>query len=391
MKKTNKIPIYQVIFDNLFADIKNGVYKVGEQIPTEKELMQLYNTSRITVARAVSELKYRNYINRLKGTGSFVTQKSMWDSNTDINVPKKKPTIAVVIPSSKAEISIELEVLQGIIKSCKKLGYAMTIYNNDDSDTIRDFEKNLISELVEEGIAGVIIFPSVENETPEIYNRMSRIALPYVILDRSVFGVEAPLVTSENRKGFYSVVEYVISRGHKRIAFVSGNTYESSCRVDRFYGYVKALTDYHLDIDDDLLEHHLFPENYHNQHYNNIINSTKNQEFVDSIKEMMNRFMSLEEPPTAIVVTNDYLLANIINIIGILGYSVPDDISIAGFDGLISNMLLSPVLTTVYQDFRAMGKSAISLLDKMITNPYKEMEIVRIPTSLFIGDSVKKL
>lgn len=387
--KIKQIPLYQKIFNDLLKEIKNGKYNTGDQIPTEKELMFTYKTSRITAAKALSELKERNYIHRQKGSGSFITPRHSWLSEPVISKNTTKPVIAVVIPSPSSSISIELEVLQGILKSSKKLGYAMTIYNNDDSDDSRDFEKTLMSELIDERVAGVLIFPCVENETPEIYNLMSRKSLPFVIMDRAVFGVEAHLVTSENRKGYYSLVEYVISRGHKRIAFVSGNTYESSCRSERFYGYVKALTDFHLDVDDKLIEHHLFPENYHNEHYNNVGN--KNRDYSVAIKSMIERFMSLDQPPTVIVVTNDYIAGSLINIITSMGYSIPDDISIAGYDGLISHMLLSPVLTTVYQDFRAMGTAAVNLLDEIIQTPEKEAEIIKVPTKLFIGNSVRKL
>lgn len=393
MDKTDKTPIYQLIFNDLLKDIKDGTYKIGDQIPTEKELMSRYNTSRITVARAVSELKNRNYIHRQKGTGSFVAQKSMWDSQNRIQNSNIKPTIAAVIPSPSSNLSIELEVLQGIIKTSNEMGYAITIYSNESESSNeispREFEKNLITDLIKQGVVGVIIFPCTENETPEIYNLMTRKSLPYVILDRAVFGVEAPLVTSENRKGFYSIVEYIISKGHNRIAFFSGNTYESSCRTDRFYGYVKALNDYQIDIDDNLIEHHLFPENFNNRHYKNL--EEKNDKFTCVIKEKITELMSLEEPPTVIVATNDYLVASIVNILNVLGYSIPKDISIAGFDGLISNLILTPKVTTVSQDFLRMGKEAIVLLDKIIRNPHRAVETVNVPTELQIGDSVRQL
>ncbi len=356
--------------------------------------MKKYNTSRITVARALGELKNLNYITRQKAKGSFVTEQKHWGKDRTSNAKIVKPIIAVVIPSASSNISIEFEVLQGIVKSCNSLGYSVTIYNNNESEidnniTSQEFEKTLITELIDLGIVGVLIFPCTQNETPEIYNLMSRKSLPYVILDRTVFGVEAPIVSSENRKGFFNIVEYVISRGHKRIAFVSGNTYESSCRVDRFYGYVKALTDYELDIDNDLIEHNLFPENFNNQHYNNI--DDKNRDYTLAITKLINRFLGMENRPTAIVVSNDYIAVRLINIITSLGYRVPDDVSITGFDGLASHTFISPILTTVGQNFLLMGQSAIKLLDEVIKNPTKHRNEIRIPTKLIIGDSVRKL
>lgn len=390
MEKEKKLPLYQVIFNDLYTKIKDGSFKVGDKIPTEKELMEEYHTSRITVSRAVRELENRNYVQRLKATGSFVMPETQWEENNTNSMKTVKPTIAVIIPSPASKISIEMEVLQGIGNACRELGFAMTIHNNglDESEkkSPYDFEKELITELIDSGSVGAVIFPSTTKESPEIYNLMSRRSFPYVLLDRQVFGVEASIVSSDNRGGFYSMVEHVISKGHTRIAFVSGNTHESSSRTDRFYGYMKAMNDYKLEVEDNFVIHHLFPENHDNRYYKDI--DGKNEYYQNSIKEMLHRFKTFENPPTAIVASNDYIALNIMSVASNLGYKIPDDISIAGFDGLSISYLMTPKLSTVAQNYLAMGQTSITLLAQMIKNPQKKIEKVEIPTKLVPGKSV---
>lgn len=393
MDKIKKTPIYQVIFNDLFEKIKNGYYKVGDQIPTEKELMNQYQTSRITASRAVHELENKNYVKRTKAIGTFVTPESQWEENKKNKAAVTRPEISVIIPSPKSNISIEMEVLQGIGIACGNLGYTMSIHSNESNDTefktVLDFEKALISEIMEQGSVGAIIFPSTTSESPEIYNLMSRKSFPFVLLDREVFGVEASIVTSNNRDGFYSIVEHIISEGHRKIAFVSGDTHESSCRRDRYYGYVKALNDYKLKVEDRLVIHHLFPENYNNRYYQDI--GGENEYYKKSIKEMLENFLSFDEPPTAIVTSNDYIALNIMSVASAMGINIPNDISITGFDGLTFNSFITPLLTTVAQDFLSMGQSSVSLLDQIIKNPQRKIEKITIPTTLVAGKSVKAL
>jgi len=286
-----------------------------------------------------------------------------------------------------------MEVLQGIIIACRNLGYAMTIHSNEtnetDNKTPYEFEKELITELIDQGSVGAVIFPSTTNESPEIYNLMSRRSFPFVLLDRQVFGVEASLVSSANRKGFASIVEHVISMGHKRIAFVSGNTHESSCRKERFYGFIKAMNDNKLEVDDNFVIHHLFPENHNNQYYKDI--DGENEYYQKAIMDMFKKFQSYDNPPTAIVTSNDYIALNIMSVASVLGYNVPEDISIAGFDGLPISALVSPKLSTIAQDYLSMGQTSITMLDQIIQNPHRKIEQIEIPTKLVLGMSVKEI
>ena len=69
------IPIYKKVQNYILEKIENNEYSEGEQIPTEQELSQLFNASRMTINRAITELSRQNILKRIQGSGTFVMPK----------------------------------------------------------------------------------------------------------------------------------------------------------------------------------------------------------------------------------------------------------------------------------------------------------------------------
>ena len=226
-------------------------------------------------------------------------------------------------------------------------------------------------------------------DSPEIYNRMACQGFPFILLDRKVFGIEAPLVYSENRQGFSTIIAHLAGRGHKRIAFVSGNTFESSSRGERFTGYVQGMNDAGLQVFDEYIVHDLFPFEYRNAFYAEL--EERNQVLREAIKAMIERFLSLPAPPTAITTSNDYIALNVMNVATAMGVDIPGTFSLTGFDGLSVRSYFTPSLTTIAQDFEGMGRATVALLDKRIRDPGSRVGETRLPVRLIEGESVRTL
>jgi len=210
---------------------------------------------------------------------------------------------------------------------------------------------------------------------------------PFVLLDRKVFGVDAPLVSSDNKEGSRMAVAHLAGLGHERIAFVSGNTFESSSRGERFAGYVQGMNDAALKIFDEYIVHNLFPYAYRNAYYAEL--EERNQVLREAIKSMLDRFLALPSPPTAIATSNDYIALNVMNVAAAMGIDIPGTFSLSGFDGLSVRSYFTPSLMTVAQDFEGMGRAAVALLDGCIRNPGGKTEEIRLPVHLVDGESVR--
>jgi GntR family transcriptional regulator, arabinose operon transcriptional repressor len=387
-----KQPMYHRILEELRARILGGDLSPGDRIPTEKELMASYATSRITASRAVNELEALGYLVRLKAKGSFVTPRSHWRDGTrssQASVPRA--SIAFVMPAPAGKISIEIEILHGAELECRDRGYTLEVRSvagitTDDVER-RRIEKGIIADALGDGSAGVIIYPCSSLDSPEVYNRMACRGFPFVLLDRKVFGVDAPLVSSDNKEGSRMAVAHLAGLGHERIAFVSGNTFESSSRGERFAGYVQGMNDAALKIFDEYIVHNLFPYAYRNAYYAEL--EERNQVLREAIKSMLDRFLALPSPPTAIATSNDYIALNVMNVAAAMGIDIPGTFSLSGFDGLSVRSYFTPSLMTVAQDFEGMGRAAVALLDGCIRNPGGKTEEIRLPVHLVDGESVR--
>ena len=387
-------PLYRMIFETLKEAILSGGLAPGTQLPTEMELMARYSTSRITASRAMKELTDLGYITRVKAKGSFVTPRARWrEGSNPVGSPGRKKTIAFIIPAPAGKISIEMEVLHGAEVACAEKGYSLSVRSLDknrlDNQAQRELERALVEDLVSEGMAGAIIYPQSTFDSPEMYNRMIRHSFPYVLLDRKVFGVEGSIVSCDNKGAFREITQYVVDQGHKRIAFVSGNTYESSSRAERYEGYLRAMNDNRIEIADELIVHNLFPTNYRNTYYAGL--DERDQTLRQSIRSMLNRFLAIPHPPTAITTSNDYIALSILSEAADLGLRIPEDFSLTGFDGLSICAFFRPRITTIQQDFAAIGQGTVEVLDAKIRDPQRKIEEIRIPASLQIGETVQSI
>ena len=113
-------PKYQTIIDSIINKIRLEGYKEGEKLPSESQLVAEFDTSRITVTRALKELELTGVIYREKGRGSFVAQKSVKSNNV----------ISLIIPHKADFFSGGQQYIRSVYKYCQKINkLGCVIYN----------------------------------------------------------------------------------------------------------------------------------------------------------------------------------------------------------------------------------------------------------------------
>ena len=163
------------------------------------------------------------------------------------------------------------------------------------------------------------------------------------------------------------MVEYMLKKGHKKIAHISGDLNTTTAR-ERMEGYKKALKDYQLEINDDYII-----EGDYTQH---------------SGFEAMQKLLKLKDRPTAVFAANDLSAAGVYKAIFVHGLDIPDDIAVAGHDDIDIASLLRPELTTMRQPKYSMGERAVTVLLRMINNKKIDIEDQVLKTNLIIRESV---
>src|ERR1019366_3964535 len=141
------------------------------------------------------------------------------------------------------------------------------------------------------------------------------------------------------------------------------------CSPERLAGYQAALADHGIAFDAELVSEGNFlqPQGY----------------------RCARHLLSLPKPPTALFVSNDVMAFGATEAARDLGFRVPDDLSIVGFDDVPQAAHVHPTLTTECQPLEEMGRSAAILLLKYIANPFAEIERVELSTKLVIRDSCR--
>ncbi len=201
--------------------------------------------------------------------------------------------------------------------------------------------------------------------SPEVIS-LATSDIPVVTIDHAF--ANRSCVLSENVEGMKALVEYAASLGHERIAYVFGQ--RASVTEKRITGYYRGLESCGLDARPE----YLLPSVY---------DST--EEGAQAVRELM----KLPVPPTCILLPDDHAALGALDAAAELGLRVPQDLSIAGFDGSRIGALTRPRLTTVAQDVHRMGRQAAQYLVKRIENPRTAVsETAEVPVHLVKGESL---
>lgn len=178
-------------------------------------------------------------------------------------------------------------------------------------------------------------------------------------------------VVSDNETGMRQLVEYIAGKGHTKIAYIYGDP--SDVTLIRVKAFKETLVRLNINIRSEFL----LQGRYHD---------TKCAEL------LVKKVLSCSDRPTCIILPDDFAALGALNALEELGLSVPEDISIAGYDGIVLSQTLRPRLTTIRQDTDRLGfeaaKRLISLINKEISA--NEPPLI-IKGNLLEGASVRDL
>lgn len=172
-------------------------------------------------------------------------------------------------------------------------------------------------------------------------------------------------VRSANYKGIQKLMDYLYNLNHRKIAF-AGSMNNIQTAIDRRQGYLDALTSHNIDIN----KEYIFDGQF------NYGTGVKALEY----------FWSLNDKPTAVVCANDQIAQGLIMKAYKLNISVPDDLSVVGFDG-VDPSYFYPKITTIRQDIKKIAQTLFDAITKKDSEPIHEI----IDVSIVIGESCKKI
>ena len=151
---------------------------------------------------------------------------------------------AVIVPNVMDAIYPGL--VRGVENIAQKHGVNVILCNSDNDG---EKQEHYIKRLISNGVDGFIMVPVICNRLEEnlkLYNRLTEAQIPFVFCNRSIEGIDAPVVTSNDFYGGYIATRFLIARGYRKIAYIAKEKYKTS--IDRCHGYLSALIESGLEV-----------------------------------------------------------------------------------------------------------------------------------------------
>lgn len=254
------------------------------------------------------------------------------------------------------------ELVKAIEAAAFERGYDIVL-SNTNYDTERT--SHYVRRFIERKIAGVAVMTSEMDK--KLVDELAQREVPVVFLDVGEPGLHMNNLRVDYDEGIEQAILHLVALGHRRIAFIGGNTNLRSSRR-RLEAFRKTMQQ-------------LFPDAPEMVFYGNF----KIEGGQRAASEIL--ATQSENLPTAVVCANDLTAIGAISEFEAAGLNVPRDISVVGFDNIAFAALTKPPLTTVNLPLGELGRRAIEVLIRSVEDSEQQGIEVRIPTNLIIRQS----
>lgn len=320
--KKSPIPLYAQLERALREKIRNDLAP-GELLGTIDSICEAYEVSAITVKHSLGRLMSGGIIKSIKSRGYFVKK----------TPPVEDKTSFVAFVSYTGERAMlnpmYAKLYEGAYSVLKKNNLLLPIYSSEELISESIYKKPYFYGFIVVGL-----------RNPGFHDALFSSDSRFVIAD----GLSDfyPSILTDNERGVKMAVEYCLKQGHRRIAFIKGNP-EDEIFALRLKGYKDVLSANGIEIRQDLIfDDFKFLQN-------------------EKIKNMK-KLLTAKDRPTAIFFSSDLLAHFHVPEIKKMGFRIPEDLSVIGFDDQEESYYMDPPLTTIKQPMFEVGRRAAQML-----------------------------
>src|SRR5581483_5620889 len=306
--------------------------------PTIAQIAQIAGVSVPTVSKVLNSRadvapQTRERVERIIEEHGFVRNR------TSPPAVRKGKTGQVDLILPRLDDEYFLPILDGVAQILREAGVrlVLTSTNNRTEETVQ-----WIDTAIDHATDGLLLILPSE----DAIEHLEKSALPFVLIHSqgSLLSM-APSVRITSWEGGFVATSHLINLGHRRIAYI-GKTSPVRDAIERIAGYRAALDAAHLPVD---------PQLECAGDFNEVDGYTATK-----------ALLALSEPPTAIFAGNDRQAAGVYRALHEAGLTVPDDMSVIGFDNLPFTEIMNPPLTTVHAPRLELGRTAATMLLRLI-------------------------
>ena len=358
----------QQLFLILKGRIERGFYAPGAWLPAERAMADEFRLDRSAVRRALSQLAEAGLIVREPGRRPWVrggaalsqtTRSTQTAGQAGRRRPRPAPpadtglrTIVAILPQHPL-YPASLAILHGINAALRsaEAPFRLQVWDTHGGADHREtrLEQQALASVVRERIAGAVLWQLGGAETMPLLCDLEARGIPVVFVDRFPPEMACDFVGGDNQAGVETAIEYLHSLGHRRIAHLTTDE-KSTAVAQRRDAYTHALALTGTVPNPDWIFALPCTDTFH-------------------VAPACDHFLSLPEPPTAVLAMNDPLAYRFIAECEKRGLRVPEDISVIGFDDVEQHSPRPSLLTTLNQPFDKIGRRAAELLLARLCGP----------------------
>ena len=320
--------------------IRSRKMRDGERLLPEKKLAKIFQVNHLTLRKALAALEEEGLLHKIASKGNFIgksPQKTAKSNLIGLLIPEKDPFFFDIIIALEKHLSLF---------NC---GLVLQV-----SQRIPAREAEILKYFAARGVDGIIAVPS--RECADLYRQLKT---PTVFFDNMIDGVQIPYVLNDDFQAAVDVIEYLLSMGHRRIAYIGGEGNHSS--TQRCRGYLATLKKHKIPINDEYIYSHEY-----------------SREWGYSAGE---KLLALPETPTAIFCGNDSIASGLLRYLMNCGIKCPEQISVIGCCNAPFSEDIG--LSTVDQDTGNLAKMLWQTLQSTISGT-PASPVVLMPSRLII-------
>ena len=323
-------------------------------MPTIKDVAKRANVSVATVSRVINNTGYVNHETR-KIVETAINELGYVPNELARSLFRKRSNIiGLIVPHISTYFFAEL--IEAIEDAVNKSGYKLMIFNSKDDI---ELEKKYLNVLNQYNIDGLILVANTKSTKEYI-----KLGIPILTIDH-ILDNEIPSITSDNVQGGELAARKFIQSGVKKVIHFRGPS-DLITVIDRARGFYQVIDEHNIDC-------YSFDLDFKSPDINDI--------------EM---FIKRHPDVEGIFCSSDIIAFYVINVLKKLGYSIPKDVQVIGFDNIDLSGVLIPTLTTVAQLIQEIGNESIRKLNKLIKKQKLEEVHSLIPVKLIERETTKK-
>ena len=270
---------------------------------------------------------------------------------------------AYAIPSAGYVINMQ----QGLLRTCGTMHFDLLLHPCNYREP--DAGKKLAGMIEHANPDGLVLTAPLSN-MQQIVRAIRDTGTPMVRVSPGSRVRNSSTVSTNDREGARDMTRYLASLGHERIAFITGHPQHAAVQ-DRLPGYAEGLQLSGLPKPGKLV--------------------VAGDNSIGSGERAAHQLLTRKRPPTAIFAANDDMAAGAMRAAYQLGMSIPDDVSIAGFDDIALARQIYPSLTTVRQPLVAMAEQAAVMLVHELQSGDKRPQHAVLPGEIIVRDSTGRI